>query len=100
MYGAIHFEDKYWEQKREEHDNPDLFRKRDRYNHEPEYKKGTVYLDEKIEWIEEQRGYSMSELLEGDLIEIVEELEGIVAETAVYDPEYDCIDYKYQIESA
>ena len=35
----------------------------------------------------------MDELTEGDLLEILEDMKGIIAETAVWKPEFDAIDY-------
>lgn len=88
-------EDEYWEHRREELENP-----RSRYrgwDEEPEYRTGTLFLDEEIEEIEAKRGYPMEELLEGDLLEILEEIKGIVAETAIWRSGWDAIDYTVRI---
>ena len=98
MWGIPFDEDAYWERRREEWENPKAFRRRNQWEEdEPVYKSGTVYLDEEIEEIEAKRGYPMSELYEGDLLEILEELKGIVAESAVWVPGFDAIDYKIKI---
>lgn len=91
-------EDTYWERRREEWENPKAFRRRNPWEEdEPVYRSGTLYLDEEIEEIEAKRGYPMSELYEGDLLEILEELKGIVAESAVWVSGFDAIDYKIKI---
>lgn len=88
-------EDGYWERRREELENPKR-RFRDR-EEETEYRTGTLFLDEEIEEIEAKRGYPMEELLEGDLLEILEEIKGIVAETAIWRSGWDAIDYTVRI---
>ena len=38
----------------------------------------------------------MEELLEGDLLEIVEEQKGIVADSAEWSGRWECIEYRYK----
>ncbi|MDO4305788.1 MAG: hypothetical protein Q4C77_03060 [Eubacteriales bacterium] len=98
MWGIPFDEDVYWERRREEWENPKAFCRRKPWDEdEPVYESGTLYLDEEIEEIEAKRGYPMSELYEGDLLEILEELKGIEAESAVWVPGFDAIDYKIKI---
>lgn len=78
---GISNEDEYWERRREEWENPRAFRKMGAWD-EPVYKNGSLFLDDEIEEIEKERGYPMEELYEGDLLEIVEEQEGIAADSA------------------
>lgn len=89
-------EDAYWENRREQMENPGYYH-RHSWDDEPEYRQGTLFLDEEIEQIEMQKGYPMEELLEGDLLDILEELKGIVAETAIWRPGWDAIDYTVRI---
>ncbi len=86
-------EDAYWERRREEWENRNIFGKYPWDEVEPGYESGTVYLDEEIEEIEAQKGYLMDELTEGDLLEVLEDTKGIIAETAVWRTEFDAIDY-------
>ena len=87
-------EDAYWVRCREERENSELFKRKSLWNEEePEYEIGTVFLDEEIEEIEKKRGFPMKELYEGDLLEILEELKGIIAENASWDETFDAIDY-------
>ena len=39
----------------------------------------------------------MKELYEGDLLEIVEEQKGIVADSAEWNDNWDCIEYRYRV---
>lgn len=89
-------EDAYWENKREQLENPRYYHKR-LWDEEPEYRHGTVFLDEEIEQIEQQKGYSMEELYEGDLLDILQEFKGIKADSAVWRPGWDAIDYTVRI---
>lgn len=85
-------EDEYWERRREEYER----------QFEPEYPvtvKDTVFLDEELEEIEERYQCSIGELYEADLIDIVQELTGIVPDTAIWVENFCGIDYEYQ-ESA
>lgn len=86
-------EDAYWERYREEWEKMNMFEKDPWDEGEPECEFGTVYLDEEVEETEIQKGYPMDELTEGDLLEILEDTKGIIAETAVWRPEFDAIDY-------
>ena len=80
-------EDEYWERVRESLEAP---RKSE---------EGTLFLDDDIEELEKKYGCSIEKLYEGDLEEIVLEKEGIVPESARYDPQFDCIVYKYYEEA-
>lgn len=96
MFGGID-EDAYWERRREEWENPRAFRKWSEWDEdEPVYESGTLFLDDEIDEIEKKRGWPIEELLEGDLLEIVEELKGIVAETAIWCSQMDAIEYRYK----
>ncbi|MCC8066809.1 MAG: hypothetical protein LIO94_06880 [Clostridiales bacterium] len=98
MYGGLMGEDAYWERRREEFENPRAFHRRSQWeDDEPEYAEGSLFLDEEIEDIEAEKGYPMAELDEGDLLDIVEDIKGIEADSAVWNVWYSCIDYKYQI---
>ena len=85
-------EDEYWEHVRESLEAP-------RKNEEPYLEEGTLFLDDEIEELEKKYGCSIEELYEGDLEEIVLEKEGIVPESARYDPQFDCIVFKYYEEA-
>lgn len=85
-------EDEYWEHVRESLEAP-------RKNEEPYLEEGTLFLDDEIEELEKKYGCSIEELYEGDLEEIVLEKEGIVPESARYDPQFDCIVFKYYEET-
>lgn len=89
-------EDEYWERRREEWENPRAFRKPSIWE-EPVYENGSLFLDDEIEEIEKERGYPMEELYEGDLLEIMEEQEGIAADSAEWNRNYGCIDYRYRV---
>ena len=69
-------EDEYWEGVRESLEAP-------RKSEEPYLKEGTLFLDDDIEELEK----------------IVLEKEGIVPESARYDPQFDCIVFKYYEEA-
>ena len=98
MWGMRFNEDAYWERRREEWENPELSRRKGSLDdEEPEYETGSVFLDEEIEEIEEERGFPMKELYEGDLLEILEELKGIIAEKASWDEAFDAIDYTVRV---
>ena len=98
MWGIPFDEDAYWELRREEWENPDLFRRKSSWDEdEPEYETGSVFLDEEIEEIEKKRGFPMKELYEGDLLEILEELRGIIAEKASWNEAFDAIDYTVRV---
>ena len=56
-------------------------------------------LTDAKEELEKKYGCSIEELYEGDLEEIVLEKEGTVAESARYDPQFDCIVFKYYEEA-
>lgn len=85
-------EDEYWERVRESLEAP-------RKSEEPYLKEGTLFLDDDIEELEKKYGCSIEELYEGDLEEIVLKKEGIVPESARYDPQFDCIVFKYYEEA-
>lgn len=90
-------EDEYWERRREEVENPRSFRMGLGWDDEPVYQSGHLYLDDEIDDIEAERGYPMDELYEGDLLEILEEKKGIVADSAVWDGDFCSIDYRVKI---
>lgn len=91
-------EDEYWERRREEWENPELFRKKNPWDEdEPIYETGSLFLDEEIEEIEAERGFPMKELYEGDLLEILEEIKGIIAEKASWNAAFDAIDYTVRV---
>lgn len=90
-------EDRYWEDVRERMENP---RRRPWWDDEPVYETGTVYLDDTVDEIEAENGCSMSELYEGDLLEIVERFTGIVADSAKWDEAFCGIDYRYEADAA
>lgn len=91
-------EGKYWERRREEWENPRTFRKRSSWDEDdPLYENGNLFLDGEIEEIEKKRGYPMEELYEGDLLEIVEEQKGIVADSAEWNGRWACIEYRFRV---
>ena len=95
---GIQGEDEYWERRREELENPRTFRSCSAWDQdEPVYATGNLFLEEEIEEIEKARGYPMKELYEGDLLEIVEEQKGIVADSAEWNDNWDCIEYRYRV---
>lgn len=89
---SIPNEDEYWERRLEEREKPKAWDE-----NEPVYEDGNLFLDEEIEEIEKERGYSMEELYEGDLLEIVEEQKGIVADSAEWNSNCECIEYRYRV---
>lgn len=91
------FGDEYWERVREEKESPRAGRRSGWGDDEPEYETKHLYLDEELEEIEEERGWPIEELLEGDLLEIVEDFTGIRACSAEWVPGWDCIDYEVQV---
>lgn len=93
---GISNEDEYWERRREEWENPRAFQKPGIWD-EPVYENGSLFLDDEIEEIEKRTGYPMEELYEGDLLEIVEEQKGIAADSAEWNSNYGCIDYRYRV---
>lgn len=91
-------EDEYWERRQEEWENPRAFRKCSAWDEdEPIYENGNLFLDGETEEIEKERGYSMEELYEGDLLDIVEEQKGIVADSAEWNSNWECIEYRYRV---
>lgn len=89
---SIPDEDAYWERRREEYEK----------QFEPEYPlkvNDTVYLDEELDELEERYQCKIEELTEADLVDIVQELTGILPDTAKYVQNFCGIDYEYQ-ESA
>lgn len=91
-------EDEYWENSREEWENPRAYRKYNAWDEdEPIYESGNLFLDGEIEEIEKERGYPMEELYEGDLLDIVEEQKGIVADSAEWNGNWKCIEYRYRV---
>ena len=95
---SIPNEDEYWERRREESENPRPFRRYGiRDEDEPVYENGNLFLDGEIEEIEKERGYPMEELCESDLLDIVEEQKGIVADSAEWNDNWGCIEYRYQV---
>lgn len=91
-------EDEYWENRREEWENPRTYRKYNTWDEdEPIYESGNLFLDGEIEEIEKERGYPMEELYEDDLLDIVEEQKGIVADSAEWNNNWGCIEYRYQV---
>ena len=95
---GIQGEDEYQERRREEWENPRTFRSCSaRDQDEPVYATGNLFLEEEIEEIEKARGYPMKELYEGDLLEIVEEQKGIVADSEEWNDNWDCIEYRYRV---
>lgn len=86
----IQNEDTYWEWLREkrERKEPDPL-----YEDEPVFESGCVFLDDETDEIEAERGFPMEELYEGDLLEILEEMKGISAETATWNPSRGAIEY-------
>ena len=91
-------EDEYWERRREEFENPKAFRRQSQWDEdEPEYESESLYLDEEIEDIEREYKCSMSELFEGDLMELVERFKNILPVSAVWNPQYECITYRYEV---
>lgn len=92
-------EDEYWERRREEVENPRGFRRKSEWDEdEPEYELESLYLDEEIEAIEKEYECSMSELFEGDLMELVERLKKIIPVSAVWDDRFNCITYQHEQE--
>ena len=72
-------EDEYWEHRREEWENPRAFRKCSAWDEdEPVYENGNLFLD-------------------GDLLDIVEEQKGIVADSAEWNGNWECIEYRYRV---
>lgn len=95
---SIPNEDEYWERRREEWENQRAFRKCSTWDEdEPIYENGNLFLDGEIEEIEKERGYPMEELYESDLLDIVEEQKGIVADSAEWNDNWGCIEYRYQV---
>ena len=87
-------EDVYWESVREDLERP---RHNSWDNNYPEYESKSLYLEDEIEEIEMQKGCPMKELYEGDLLDIVEEMEWIEAESAIWDENYQSIDYTVRV---
>ena len=96
MRGVPFDEDAYWERRREEWENPRTFRS-PWDEGEPMYEPGYAFLDEKLEDIETEKGWPIEELAEADLLEILEEERGIVAETAKWNPRMHSIDYTVRV---
>lgn len=95
---SIPNEDAYWEWLREkwESKSTDL----DSLSEdEPICESGYVFLDDETDEIEAERGFPMEELYEGDLLEILEEMKGISAETAVWNPSRGAIEYHKNLKS-
>lgn len=91
-------EDEYWERRWEEWENPRAFRKCSAWDEdEPIYENGNLFLDGEIEEIEKERGYPIEELYERDLLDIVEEQKGIVADSAEWNGNLECIEYRYRV---
>ena len=88
-------EDAYWESVRERMENPP----RDPWS-EPDLTEACLDIDECWEEIDSKFGGSIEELDEADLLEIVREKTGIIAESAEYDPGFYLIIYKYDEEAA
>lgn len=87
-------EDAYWENVREELERP----RRKLWDDDfPNYERKSLYLDDEIEEIEIKKGCSMTELYEDDLLDIVEEMEGVEADSAVWDEGYQSIDYTVRV---
>lgn len=84
-------EDAYWEHVREDRENAYTSYRDGGIRHQD----GKLYLDEELDEIEEERGWPIEELTEGDLLEIVEEYLGVQAESAQWDERFMCIDYSY-----
>ena len=89
-------EDAYWENVREE---LELERPRRKLWDDdfPNYERKSLYLDDEIEEIEIKKGCFMTELYEGDLLDIVEEMEGVEADLAVWDENYQSIVYMVRV---
>lgn len=94
-YGIPFDEDAYWERRREEYENP----KRDP-DWQPEPEREWVFLDEELDDLEAEYECKLTELPEGDLLDIVEKITGIVAEAATYDPRMYGIRYEYMAMEA
>ena len=47
--------------------------------------------------LKKERGYPMEELCESDLLDIVEEQKGIVADSSEWNDNWGCIEYRYQV---
>lgn len=94
MY-EIPWEDQYWERKREEYENP----KRDP-DWEPEPERDWLFLDEELDDLEAEYECQLTELPEGDLLDIVEKMTGIIAIVANYNPMMYGIEYKYKVQEA
>lgn len=95
---GIQGEDEYWERRREEWENQRAFRKCSAWDEdEPIYENGNLFLDGEIEEIEKERGYPIEELYESDLLDIVEEQKGIVADSAEWSGNRECIEYRYRV---
>ena len=92
MYG-IPNEDEYWERVRECLEAP-------RIHQAPEMERGTLFLDEELDVLEEHYGCSMEDLGECDLLEVVEEYTGVYPEGAEWDGSFGCITYKYFEEAS
>lgn len=92
MY-SIPNEDEYWERLRERMETPSSL-------WDPEPERGTLFLDEELDDLEERYSCGMGELGECDLLEIVEEHTGIYPEAAEWDKWFECISYKYFEEAS
>ncbi|MDO4649352.1 MAG: hypothetical protein Q4B26_11950 [Eubacteriales bacterium] len=91
-------EDDYWERRREEWENQRAFRRRSEWDEEEkETEREYLFLDEEEDEIEEKLGYPMNELCEGDLLDIVEDMKGIEAESAEWDGNSHAIVYTYEV---
>lgn len=90
MWGIPFDEDAYWERRREEYENPKM---------EPEDNleliSDSIYLDEEVDGIEAKYGCPVKSLQEDELLDIIEEFRGIAAEEAVWNEQFQGIDFKY-----
>ncbi|MCC8157267.1 MAG: hypothetical protein LIO54_08330 [Oscillospiraceae bacterium] len=89
-------EDQYWEDVRERLENPP----RHPWDDPPEPERDMLSLDDLAEDIEEKYQCDISELYEGDLLDIVADQTGIEPISAKYNERFFCIDYTYQDQEA
>lgn len=92
---GISGEDEHWEYLREKMENSKIS-KYDDWG-EVIFKKENLFLYEEAEKVEKEWGYPMEELYEGDLIEIVEKYKGVEADSAKWNKEKECIEYRYEV---
>ena len=91
-------EDEYWERRREEWENPRAFRKKSAWDEdEPIYENGNLFLHYLKQIAFVQFFHRIAPFLFNLLDFTIQEQKGIMADSAEWNGNWECIEYRYRV---